>query len=107
VSRTHGDRSDPTDKVRTLKKQVESLKRDVSRLERELRKSNARLSEVLNMTDEEIENAYEEKSPKRKGEGQTCDNCGKGTYVAFTLPTRSGEKTYLTCPLCKDRKLCK
>lgn len=102
MSRTHGDRSDPADKVRTLKKQVESLKRENSRLERELRKANARLAEVLSMTDEEIEEAYE--VPRKRGEGNLCEECGKGVYVAITIPLRNGEKTFLTCNLCKTRK---
>lgn len=100
MSRTHGDRSDPADKIRTLKKQVDSLKREVSRLERELRKANARISELLNITDEEDVD-YE--VPRKKGEGQLCENCGKGSYIAFTIPTRSGDKTFLTCPLCQHR----
>lgn len=101
MSRTHGDRSDPTDKVRTLKKQVESLKRDVSRLERELRKANARIAELLSLPDD---TEYEPEQPRKKGEGSTCSECGKGTYQSFSIPTRGGEKTYLTCNLCGYRK---
>lgn len=102
MSRTHGDRSDPTDKVRTLKKQVDSLKRDVQRLERDLRKANSRIAELLNITEDEVEEIYD--IPRKKGEGTLCENCGKGVYVAVTIPLRNGEKTFLTCNLCKERK---
>lgn len=101
MSRTHGDRSDPTDKVRTLKKQVDSLKRENSRLERDLRKANSRIAELLNITEDEVEEIYE---PRRKGEGSLCENCGKGVYVPIVIPLRGGEKVFLTCNLCKERK---
>lgn len=101
MSRTHGDRSDPTDKGRALKKQVDSLKRDVQRLERDLRKANSRIAELLNITESEIEEVYE---PRKKGEGSLCENCGKGVYVPIVIPLRSGEKVFLICNLCKERK---
>lgn len=84
-----------------MKKQVDSLKRENSRLERELRKANSRIAELLNITEDEIEEIYE---PRKKGEGTTCENCGKGVYIAISFKLPSGEKTFLTCNLCKDRK---
>lgn len=101
MSRSHGDRSDQTNRVRSLKKQVESLKRENSGLQKELRKANQRVAELLNITLEE-----DTEAPPKKGEGLTCTNpsCSKGVYVEVRYPVRGGDKVYLVCNLCKDRK---
>ena len=102
MSRTHGDRSDKDNKIRVLKKQVDSLRREVS----QLRKENSKLREAIGdigFEDEEIEFVPEQKARKR-GEGLTCESCSKGTYVAFTVNVRGVDKTYLTCGVCQHRK---
>jgi hypothetical protein len=101
VSRSHGDRGDQANKLRALKKQVESLKRENSGLQKELRKANQRVAELLNFALEE-----EPDAPFKKGEGLTCTNpsCSKGVYAEHRYPVRGGEKVYLVCNLCKDRK---
>ncbi len=105
MSRTHGDRSDPANKARALKKQVESLKRDNQQLQKELRKANQRIAELQNTV---IEDADPHEVPRTKGGGSLCTNCRKGVYVLSTIPIRGGaEKSFLFCNLCKDRKPCK
>jgi len=101
VSRSHGDRADGSDKIRLLKKQVDSLKREIARLERELRKAHARIAEHVSTSEEEH---VEEPRLRKKGEGSTCTSCGKGTMIAWSIPVRGVEKVYLTCNLCEARR---
>lgn len=101
MSRTYGDRADSTDKVRVLKRQVDSLKKEIARLRKDLNKANQRIVELQQP---------EEDSPKRasKTDELKCLDCGKGVYQSLSIPTRGGEvKTYLTCNLCGHRKVLK
>lgn len=102
MSRSHGDRADGSDKIRNLKKQVESLKREVARLQKELRQSRAREPSEPGPSEDRIE-----PQRRKKGEGSICTECGKGVMVAWSIPSRAGEKTYLRCNLCGHNKPCK
>jgi rubrerythrin len=104
MSRTHGDRSDKDNKIRLLKKQVDSLRREVA----QLRKENNKLRESANATDFEgdsdVDFVEDDKKARKRGEGLPCEECHKGTYMPFTLSLRGGDRTYWTCGVCGHRK---
>lgn len=103
MSRTYGDRGDKDNKIRLLKRQLESLKRENARLQRELQKAQSMIDELLS---ESVQEDTDVRKPARKrGDGLVCSDCGKGTLVPMTVKFRDGvEKTYLNCNLCKASK---
>ena len=105
MSRTHGDRSD--NEVRLLKKQIESLRKDKARMQRDLSQAIQRISELESTAKDSSSSGPDEvvkKKVKTKGEGLTCDDCGKGIMVISLRLTVAGkDKVYLTCNNCGIR----
>jgi hypothetical protein len=104
MSQSYGDRSDPGDKLLSLKKKIKFLERENARLRKELNKALQFVSEARNRLEEEKVDFDESSPKKRKKDGGICDNCGKGSFEIFRLKIRDTEKTYLTCNTCKYRK---
>jgi len=105
MSKSHGDRGDNADKVRSLKKRVESLKKENDRLHKELNKALDFVAQAKNvLLEKEVEYVETPRNKKKKGDGDTCPECGKGHLtnpLEVTLPT--GKKIYLTCDTCGYR----
>ena len=102
MARTHGDRADATDKVRLLKKQLDSEKRSHARTQKDLRKAYVVIEELRSAL-----RAEDEPETSRKREGEIpCDNCKRDTvHKTMTIPLRNGTKNvYMTCTTCGHRK---
>lgn len=106
MAKSHGDRSDGSDKLRAAKKKIESLKREVDKLRKDLNKANQFVQEAKNvLAEKNIE--YSDTPRKKKVEQKTCESesCGKGIYESFTLTVAGETRWYHTCPVCGHRKV--
>lgn len=99
MGRSHGDRADNSDKLRVLKKQIDSHKREILRLRKELNRANQRIEELLSAGLD----VAEEKVKKTK-DALACEKCGEGVYKAFPVTIAGVEKVYLNCSHCGHRK---
>jgi predicted RNase H-like nuclease (RuvC/YqgF family) len=98
--RTFGDRSDTTNSLRVLKKQVEKLKIENLRLRKELNKMQQLIVTNDGVVDETAEPVSEPKAP-------TCTKCESSDTRIFRLKVGTLEKRYLLCDDCGTRKLIK
>jgi phage shock protein A len=102
VSQSYGDRADGADKLRALKKQIESQKREIAQLRKELAKMTQRMSEMSDLEDEEDDKPS--KRSKSKHNGSHCEKCNEGVYALFQVTVAGVDKKYYTCSVCGNRK---
>lgn len=101
MSRTHGDRGDPADKLLVLKKKLESAKKENARLRKELNRVAQRIAELEKIASGDVD--LEEL--RQKDVALTCDECKKGAYETMEIPLRDGQKKiFFRCVLCGYRK---